>query len=156
MSNTTKENSGVTACEAYSNDPGTDKAFANCKTDMGNRLKRLVCIDVLNEGVYVEEISGMILFRLTILSVIDCALTAGNSKMPLLLDVVNGCSISDLHNEMTQAAQRLYANGEGDRVAAERFEIIEQVLNSRVLFEQLQCGLSSTGNHYYEQASIAI
>jgi len=76
--------------------------------------------------------------------------------MPLLLDVVNGCSISDLHNEMTQAAQRLYANGEGDRVAAERFEIIEQVLNSRVLFEQLQCGLSSTGNHYYEQASIAI
>ena len=45
---------------------GLDKVFADFKTDTGDRLKLLFCIDMLNEGVHVEGISGVILFRPTI------------------------------------------------------------------------------------------
>ena len=63
-------NPDVVVYEAYSDDPNTDKAFADFKTDTTNRLKLLFCIDMLNEGVHVEVISGVILFRPTISPII--------------------------------------------------------------------------------------
>ena len=36
----------------------------------------------------------------------------------------------------------------------ERFEVIEQVHDCRVLFEQLQASLSSGWEHYFSEASI--
>ena len=158
-----KVNPDVAVYEAYSDDPGTDKAFAAFKEDKSDKLKLLFCIDMLNEGVHVEGISGVILFRPTISPIIykqqiGRALTAGDSTTPLILDVVNNfeglSSISGLQNEMQEAVHRLYANGEGDKIVTERFEVIEQVHDCRVLFEQLQASLSSTWEHYFSEASI--
>ena len=152
-----------TVHKALSDNPATDKAFAAFKADTSNHLKLLFCIDMLNEGVHVEGISGVILFRPTISPIIykqqiGRAQTAGDSTTPLILDVVNNfeglSSISGLQNEMTAAVQRLYANGEGDKAVTERFEVVEQVHDCRVLFEQLQSSLSSTWNHYFSEASI--
>ena len=156
-------NPDVVVYEAYSDDPNTDKAFADFKTDTSNRLKLLFCIDMLNEGVHVEGISGVILFRPTISPIIykqqiGRALTAGSTAAPLILDVVNNfeglTSISGLQSEMQEAVHRLYANGEGDKIVTERFEVIEQVHDCRVLFEQLQASLSSSWEHYFSEASI--
>ena len=156
-------NPDVVVYEAYSDDPNTDKAFADFKTDTSNRLKLLFCIDMLNEGVHVEGISGVILFRPTISPIIykqqiGRALTAGNTEAPLILDVVNNfeglTSISGLQSEMQEAVHRLYANGEGDKIVTERFEVIEQVHDCRVLFERLQASLSSSWDHYFSEASI--
>ena len=99
-------NPDVVVYEAYSDDPNTDKAFSDFKTDTSNRLKLLFCIDMLNEGVHVEGISGVILFRPTISPIIykqqiGRALTAGDNTTPLILDVVNNfeglTSISGRH-----------------------------------------------------------
>ena len=156
-------NPDVVVYQAYSDDPNTDKAFSDFKTDTSNRLKLLFCIDMLNEGVHVEGISGVILFRPTISPIIykqqiGRALTAGDNTTPLILDVVNNfeglTSISGLQGEMQEAVHRLYANGEGDRIVTERFEVIEQVHDCRVLFEQLQASLSSGWEHYFSEASI--
>ena len=156
-------NPDVVVYEAYSDDPNTDKAFADFKTDTTNRLKLLFCIDMLNEGVHVEGISGVILFRPTISPIIykqqiGRALTAGDTAAPLILDVVNNfeglTSISGLQSEMQEAIHRLYANGESDKIVTERFEVIEQVHDCRVLFEQLQASLSSGWEHYFSEASI--
>ena len=158
-----KVNAEVAVYEAYSDDPGTDKAFADFKADESDRLKLLFCIDMLNEGVHVEGISGVILFRPTISPIvykqqIGRALTAGDNTTPLILDVVNNfeglCSIAGLQGEMQEAVYRLNANGEGDRVVTERFEVVEQVHDCRVLFEQLQASLSSSRDHYFSEASI--
>ncbi len=117
---------------------------------------------MLNEGVHVEGISGVILFRPTVSPIIykqqiGRALTAGVTAAPLILDVVNNfeglSSISGLQKEMTAAVQRLYANGEGDKIVAERFEVIEQVHDCRILFERLENSLSSTWDHYFAAAS---
>ena len=158
-----KVNAEVAIYEAYSDDPGTDKAFADFKADESDRLKLLFCIDMLNEGVHVEGISGVILFRPTISPIIykqqiGRALTAGDNSAPLILDVVNNfeglCSIAGLQGEMQEAVHRLYANGEGDKIVTERFEVVEQVHDCRVLFEQLQASLSSSWDHYFSEASI--
>ena len=156
-------NPNVVVYQAYSDDPNTDKAFADFKTDTGDRLKLLFCIDMLNEGVHVEGISGVILFRPTISPIIykqqiGRALTAGDTAAPLILDVVNNfeglTSISGLQSEMQEAVHRLYANGEGDKIVTERFEVIEQVHDCRVLLERLQESLSSSWEHYFSEASI--
>ena len=156
-------NPDVAVYEAYSDDPNTNKAFADFKMDTSSRLKLLFCIDMLNEGVHVEGISGVILFRPTISPIIyrqqiGRALTAGDNSTPLILDVVNNfeglTSISSLQNEMQEAVRRLYANGEGDKVVTERFEVMEQVQDCRVLFERLQASLSSSWEHYFSEASI--
>ena len=112
-----------TIYKALSDDPATDKAFAAFKADTSTHLKLLFCIDMLNEGVHVEGISGVILFRPTISPIIykqqiGRALTAGDSATPLILDVVNNfeglSSISGLQNEMAAAVQRLYTRIEGE------------------------------------------
>ena len=158
-----KVNAEVAVYEAYSDDPGTDKAFADFKADESDRLKLLFCIDMLNEGVHVEGISGVILFRPTISPTIykqqiGRALTAGENSTPLILDVVNNfeglCSIAGLQGEMQEAVYRLNANGEGDKIITERFEVVEQVHDCRVLFERLQASLSSSWDHYFSEASI--
>ena len=158
-----KVNAEVAVYEAYSDEPGTDKAFADFKTDESDKLKLLFCIDMLNEGVHVEGISGVILFRPTISPIIykqqiGRALTAGDTAAPLILDVVNNfeglCSIAGLQGEMQEAVYRLNANGEGDRIITERFEVVEQVHDCRVLFERLQASLSSSWDHYFSEASI--
>ena len=158
-----KVNPDVAVYEAYSDDPGTDRAFAAFKADESNKLKLLFCIDMLNEGVHVEGISGVILFRPTISPIvykqqIGRALTAGENTVPLILDVVNNfeglCSIAGLQGEMQEAVHRLVANGEGDKIITERFEVIEQVHDCRMLFERLQASLASSWEHYFSEASI--
>ena len=128
-------NPHVAVYEAYSDDPNTDKAFADFKTDISNRLKLLFCIDMLNEGVHVEGISGVILFRPTISPIIykqqiGRALTAGDTAAPLILDVVNNfeglTSISSLQSEMQEAVHRLYANGEGNKIDTLKADLKEK------------------------------
>ena len=156
-------NRNVKVYKTYASDPEASREFAAFKADEGDCLKLLFCIDMLNEGVHVEGISGVILFRPTVSPIIykqqiGRALTAGTTAAPLILDVVNNfegmSSISGLQKEMTAAVQRLYVNGEGDKIVAERFEVIEQVHDCRILFERLENSLSSTWDHYFAAASL--
>ena len=55
---------------AYSLDSSTEQEFADFKKDESEHLKLLFCIDMLNEGVHVENISGVILFRPTVSPII--------------------------------------------------------------------------------------
>ena len=149
--------------EVYSENPQTSREFAQFIEDESEHLKLLFCIDMLNEGVHVSGISGVILFRPTISPIIykqqiGRALTAGDSHTPLIIDVVNNMenllSIGALQGEMLEAAQRLRENGEGSQIVTERFEIIDQVQDCRVLFEQLHSSLTSDWEQYFAQASV--
>ena len=156
-------NRNINVYKTYASDPKAGKEFAAFKADDdSSSLKLLFCIDMLNEGVHIKGISGVILFRPTVSPIIykqqiGRALTAGTTAAPLILDVVNNfeglCSIAGVQSEMSAAVQRLYANGEGGNVVTERFEVIEQVKDCRILFEQLENSLSSTWDHYFAAAS---
>ena len=55
---------------------------------------------------------------------------------------------------MQAAVHRLYKNEEGDKIITDHFEVIEQVRDCRLLFEQLESSLSSSWDHYFAQARI--
>ena len=149
--------------KAYSDDPATSAAFAGFKADDSDHLRLLFCIDMLNEGVHVPGIAGVILFRPTISPIIykqqiGRALTAGDKATPVIIDVVNNieglCSIGFLQDEMQTAIQRLYDAGAGDAIVTDRFEVVEQAQDCRRLFAQLEASLSSGWDQYYQAAAL--
>ena len=146
---------------AYSSDPETSTAFRQFKADTSDALKLLFCIDMLNEGIHVKGISGVILFRPTMSPIvykqqIGRALTSGDSTTPLILDVVNNFeglySISAIQREMDDAVLLMRENGEADRIQVERFTVEEQVHDCAELFAKMQDSLSAPWSHYFNAA----
>lgn len=152
---------------AYSDDPETSQAFADFKADESNHLKLLYCIDMLNEGIHVEGVSGVILLRPTVSPIvykqqIGRALSASKQKEPIIFDIVNNFenlySISSIQEEM-QVAMTYYRDlGDGDKIVNERFKIVDKVRNCKEIFEQLEDTLSiswelmfSYAKRYFEE-----
>ena len=146
---------------AYSDDPATSKAFADFKADGSDHLKLLFCIDMLNEGIHVEDVSGVILFRPTISPIIykqqiGRALSASKAKEPVIFDIVNNIenlySISTIEQEMQVAVNYYRFLGEGGMVVNERFRVIDELRDARELFEQLNDTLTASWELMYEYA----
>ena len=146
---------------AYSDDPETSQAFADFKADESNHLKLLYCIDMLNEGIHVEGVSGVILLRPTVSPIvykqqIGRALSASKQKEPIIFDIVNNFenlySISSIQEEM-QVAMTYYRDlGDGDKILNERFEIVDKVRNCKDIFERLEDTLSISWELMYSYA----
>ena len=147
--------------EAYSNDPETSKAFHEFKEDNSDHLKLLYCIDMLNEGVHVDDVSGVILLRPTISPIIykqqiGRALSAGKSQRPVIFDIVNNIenlySIDSIKEEM-KVAVRYYRSHDSDgMVVNDNFELIDKVEDCKKLFDKLEESLSASWDIMYEKA----
>ena len=152
---------------AYSDDPATSKAFADFKADNSEHLKLLFCINMLNEGIHVDDVSGVILFRPTVSPIIykqqiGRALSASGSNEPVIFDIVNNIenlySIKELEEEM-QIAINEYRFGDGEKeIVHEQFKIIDEVRDCKELFRKLTNTLSATwavmqetAQAYYEE-----
>lgn len=146
---------------AYSEDPATSLAFANFKEDSSKHLKLLFCIDMLNEGIHVADVSGVILFRPTVSPIvykqqIGRALSAGRGTEPVIIDVVNNvenlCSIGALEQEMEETVQYFRTIGENAALVTERFTVIDEVHDCRRLFEALEETLTAPWEVMYQYA----
>lgn len=146
----------------YSDDPSASKSFADFKADYDeNHLKLLFCIDALNEGVHVPDISGVILLRPTISPIIykqqiGRALSASKSRNPVIFDIVNNIenlySIDAIEEEMQVAIQYYRSHGGKGFVINETFELIDKVADCKRLFDELEGTLSASWDLMYEQA----
>lgn len=146
----------------YSSDPGADKAFKDFKEDNDNRhLRLLYCIDALNEGIHVDDISGVILLRPTVSPIvykqqIGRALSASKKTNAVIFDIVlnieNLYSIDSVKEEMQVATSYYRSLGEADQIINEKFKIIDEVRNCRELFEKLNDALTATWDMYYASA----
>lgn len=128
---------------AYSPDPATRAAFAAFREDESDHLKLLFTIDMLNEGIHVADVDGVILFRPTVSPVIykqqiGRALSAGSAKTPVIFDVVNNienlCSIGAVEREFEEAVLRMGGGQREQRELRQRFRIIDEVRDCRRLF----------------------
>ena len=146
----------------YSSDPGADKAFKDFKEDNdNNHLRLLYCIDALNEGIHVDDISGVILLRPTVSPIvykqqIGRALSASKKNNAVIFDIVlnieNIYSIDSIKEEMQVATSYYRSLGEADQIINEKFKIIDEVRNCRELFEKLNDALTATWDMYYVSA----
>ena len=145
----------------YAGKSETEAEYAAFLADQSEHLKLLLCINRLNEGVHVPDVSGVILFRPTSSPIlykqqIGRALTAGTSETPLILDVVNNfdslTSIGTIREEMSEAVRRLGRERRDALIRVERFQIEEQVEDSARLVRELENTLNNTWELWYGEA----
>ncbi len=146
---------------AYSDDPETDKAFAAFKADCSDHLKLLYCIDMLNEGVHVDDVDGVILLRPTVSPIIykqqiGRALAAGKKKNAVIFDIVlnieNLYSIGAIEEEMQIAATYYRSLGIDTEIVNEHFKVIDEVRDCMELFEKLNDSLTASWSLMYHYA----
>ena len=146
---------------AYSDDPETDKAFAAFKEDGSDHLKLLYCIDMLNEGIHVDDIDGVVLLRPTVSPIIykqqiGRALAAGKKKTAVIFDIVlnieNLYSIGAIEEEMQIATTYYRSRGMGTEIVNEHFRVIDEVRDCMVLFERLTDSLTASWSLMYHYA----
>lgn len=132
--------------KVYSDNPESSGEFAEFKADKSENLKLLFCIDMLNEGVHLDDIDGVILFRPTVSPTvykqqIGRALTAGKSSTPVIFDIINNFenlySMGAIEQEMACAISYYNSLGKNEKIAVDKFEIIGIVKDCVELFDKL-------------------
>ncbi len=145
----------------YAGERETEAEYEEFLKDQRNHLRLLLCINRLNEGVHVADIDGVILFRVTSSPIlykqqIGRALTTGNGKQPLILDIVNNfdglSSVGTIRAEMAAAVQKLRSAGKENLVRVDKFPIEEQVEDSIRLVRELENTLNNTWDTWYAEA----
>ena len=144
----------------YASDPEASKSFADFKADNSKHLRLLFCIDALNEGIHVDDISGVILLRPTVSPIIykqqiGRALSAGKSKEPVIFDIVmnieNLYSIDSVREEM-RVAMTYYRRFDGGEIVNENFTVIDDLRDCRELFDKLNDTLTASWDLMYSHA----
>ena len=142
----------------YSFNPEKENDFQNFLKDDSAHLKLLFCIDMLNEGIHVNNVDGVVLLRPTVSPIIykqqiGRALSAGRKGNPIIFDLVN--NFDSLYNidSLKQDFDTMflaYGRGKSDDISLNEFEIIDELKECRELFSQLQKNLDITWEEYYE------
>ncbi len=152
----------------YSSDPSASKSFADFKADNDtSHLRLLYCIDALNEGIHLEDISGVILLRPTVSPIIykqqiGRALSASKKREVVIFDIVmnieNLYSIGAVEEEMQIATSYYRSLGESKAIVNEHFGVIDELRDCRALFDKLENTLMASwdimygyAKQYYEQ-----
>ncbi len=146
---------------AYSGAPETSKAFADFKADFSEHLKLLFCIDMLNEGIHVDDIAGVILFRPTVSPIvykqqIGRAMSASKRNDVVIFDIVNNISnlysIGSIQEEISEAVEYFRFNGESESIVNETFTVVDEVRDCIRLFDELENVLIASWDYMYLEA----
>lgn len=148
----------------YTEDPSASKSFQAFKADNDTtHLRLLYAIDALNEGIHLDDISGVILLRPTVSPIIykqqiGRALATGKSKEPVIFDIVNNIenlySIDSIEREMQNAVFYFRADGQETAIVNEHFRVMDEVRDCRELFDRLNNTLSASWELMYACAKI--
>ena len=143
----------------YHDNPNNNLEFENFKADNSNHLRLLYCIDMLNEGVHVDHIDGVILLRPTMspilyLQQIGRSLSAKGEKKPLIFDIVNNFESLITIDSLREQAEEVYMQYQEKEKKSfcDYFHIIDEIKESRQLFEHLRRNLSASWETYYLEA----
>lgn len=111
-------NTDIDIYSVYSvnNDSMNKLAVDNFEQNNSSHLKLLFCVNMLNEGLHVNDIDGVIMLRPTVSPIIYLqqlgrALSVGHNVKPLIFDIVNNSNcISDI-KEFYKKVKRNIADG---------------------------------------------
>lgn len=132
--------------------------FENKKIEKDNKVLLLFSIDMLNEGVHVENIDGVILLRPTISPIIyyqqiGRAIQAGNKRNPLIFDFVNNFNeigSGQFINDLRSSVESLRLRGE-HTVDIDEFLIVDEVKEIKEIFDSIESRLISSWDYWYEK-----
>ncbi|MCM1044455.1 MAG: Helicase associated domain protein [Candidatus Gastranaerophilales bacterium] len=141
----------INAYEVYSDYENKDTEYKAFFDDTSHNMKLLFCVNMLNEGLHLENISGVLLLRPTrsmivFLQQIGRAIEANNTNTPVIIDAVNNFS---------SAGQGMKLLGEiKDSIAKEKesnsnfndsgfedidiFFVVEQIVEIQKMFKEIE------------------
>lgn len=141
----------INAYEVYSDYENKDAEYKAFCEDTSHNLKLLFCVNMLNEGLHLENISGVLLLRPTRSSIvwyqqIGRAIEANNTNTPVIIDAVNNFSDvgqgKELLREIKDAVARekesdpdFYDSGFED---FDTFFVLENVVQIQEMFVEIE------------------
>ena len=141
----------INAYEVYSDYENKDAEYKAFCDDTSHNLKLLFCVNMLNEGLHLENISGVLLLRPTrsmivFLQQIGRAIEANNANTPVIIDAVNNFSSAGqgmkLLDEIREAvAKEKESNPDFDDSGFEDIDIffvLEQVVEIQEMFKAIE------------------
>ena len=152
-----KVNPNVDIYSVFS-EQGRDKNKQN-KTDFENsqndHIKLLFSIEMLNEGVHVEDIDGVIMLRPTMSPIIYLqqlgrALSVGHNAHPIVFDIVNNInchkSIYEVYEEVRKKVLNNKHEGnfgqEQESISLEEFKIIDELKQFSDMLEMIDSSIT--------------
>ena len=104
----------VNMYEVHTQNPNHKTEYNQFQTDNSEHIKLCLCIDMFNEGVHLEGISGVILLRPTQSNIIyfqqiGRAISASDNNIPIIFDLVNNSNSlggGNLRTEIKSAVER--------------------------------------------------
>ena len=151
----------INAYIVHSNYENKDVEYKAFCEDTSHNLKLMFCIAVLNEGLHLENISGVLLLRPTKSSIvwhqqIGRAIEANNTNTPVIIDAVNNFSAigqgMDLMQEIKDAvAKEKESNPEFNDSGfddIDTFFVLEQVVEIKKMFTEIEGRLKGDWDLY--------
>jgi superfamily II DNA or RNA helicase len=136
-------NHNIHKYSVYSSNPDSEKQFEDFKNDGGNTaLKLLFCVDMLNEGVHIDGVEGVIMLRATqsanvFYQQLGRALSCSNATAhPVIFDIVNNYETGDTAQEYAKIMDITRENGDGEYGEIE-FELYDYVRDIRDILGEL-------------------
>jgi len=113
-------NENVHQYAVYSQNAASEKEYAGfCEDNDEKALKLLFSVNMLNEGVHVEGIDGVIMLRATqsanvFYQQLGRALSCASGKSPVIFDIVNNFETGDVAKQYSEIMEigRQYGSGE--------------------------------------------
>lgn len=141
----------INAYEVYSDYENKDAEYKAFCDDTSHALKLLFCVNMLNEGLHLENISGVLLLRPTRSSIvwhqqIGRAIEANNTNTPVIIDAVNNFSAvgqgMELMREIKDAVAREKESDpdfdDGGFEDIDTFFVVEQVVEIQEMFKAIE------------------
>ena len=140
------------------------KVFEEFYHSDNEHLKLLFSIDMLNEGIHVPNIDGVIMLRPTESPIIfkqqlGRALSVGHNSNPIVFDIVNNVQtcemISHFYRDLRERAlvKFIQTGKKEDEVKIDAFKISDTVRQIQDIFSKIDNCLSLSWDDYYELAA---
>lgn len=151
----------INAYEVYSDYENKDAEYKAFCEDTSHSLHLLFCVNMLNEGLHLENISGVLLLRPTRSSIvwhqqIGRAIEANNTNTPVIIDAVNNFSSAGqgmkLLGEVKEAIVKEKENdlsfNDSDFMDIDTFFVLENVIQIQKMFNEIDGKLEGSWDLY--------
>lgn len=141
----------INVYEVYSDYENRNAEYKAFCADTSHALKLLFCVDMLNEGLHLKNISGVLLLRPTKSSIvwyqqIGRAIEANNTNTPVIIDAVNNFSAVGQGMKLLREIKDVVAKekesdpdfDDSGFVDIDTFFVLEQVIEIQEMFKEIE------------------